>query len=608
MVENFHLYATLAIIAGTIFLYALDRIPVESISLGAITLLLVLFGTFPFTPEGGETVTVDALLSGFASPALITVLALLIVGKGLFATDALEGVTNRIGRIYGGNPRLSIAIILVVAGVTSAFLNNTPVVVIFIPVLTSLAARFRLPAYQIFMPLSFITILGGMTTMIGSSTNLIAAGMAAKEGLEIGFFEITGMGMILAGIGYLYVLFVLPRILGSERSEQKSGPESSGTQFLGEIVLQPSSRFVGDSPRSGFFPNLAPMSLHAVIREGTVLLPPYDDGLALREGDRLQMTGARKSFMDMLAKGEISLAEPPDGTIPATETKVGPHYHLAEAVIAPGSLFEGRTVRFSGIQQRFDVTVFGVRRKSRMARAPLAQLRFEAGDTLLVGGNEDNIMSMRGNHDLLLLEHSAESVPPRDKALIASFLFAAIVIFSATGLSPMVVNSVAGALLMIVFGCLTFQQAARAFDRQIFLLVGASIAMATALEATGGAQLIAEGIVGLGGGASAPIILALLFVGVALLTNVLSNNAAAALFIPIALDMANRIGAPPEVFAAAVIYAANCSFATPIAYQTNLMVMGPGHYGFGDFLRAGLPLIGVITVAFSLLAPWYYGL
>ena len=132
LVENFHLYATLAIIAGTIFLYALDRIPVESISLGAITLLLVLFGTFPFTPEGGETVTVDALLSGFASPALITVLALLIVGKGLFATDALEGVTNRIGRIYGGNPRLSIAIILVVAGVTSAFLNNTPVVVIFI--------------------------------------------------------------------------------------------------------------------------------------------------------------------------------------------------------------------------------------------------------------------------------------------------------------------------------------------------------------------------------------------------------------------------------------------------------------------------------------------
>nr|WP_272212579.1 SLC13 family permease [Marinicella sp. W31]MDC2878493.1 SLC13 family permease [Marinicella sp. W31] len=187
-------------------------------------------------------------------------------------------------------------------------------------------------------------------------------------------------------------------------------------------------------------------------------------------------------------------------------------------------------------------------------------------------------------------------------------IFAAIVVLSATGLSPMVVNSVAGALLMIVFGCLTLQQAARAFDRQIFLLVGASIAMATALEATGGARLIAETIIGLGGGSSVPVILALLFVAVALLTNVLSNNAAAALFIPIALDMARRIGAPPEVFAAAVIYAANCSFATPIAYQTNLMVMGPGHYSFSDFLRAGIPLIAIITIAFSLLAPWYYGL
>ena len=178
----------MAIILGAVALYMLDRVPIEAVSLGALSLLLVLFGAFPYQADNGSAVTIEALLSGFSSPALITVLALLIVGKGLFATDALEGVTNRIGRLYGGNPRLSIAIILVVAGVTSAFLNNTPVVVIFIPVLTSLAARFRLPAYQIFMPLSFITILGGMTTLIGSSTNMIAAGMAEKQGVEIGFF------------------------------------------------------------------------------------------------------------------------------------------------------------------------------------------------------------------------------------------------------------------------------------------------------------------------------------------------------------------------------------------------------------------------------------
>lgn len=608
MIEHFHLIATFVIIAITIGLFALDRFPIEAVSLGALGMLLVLFGSFPFDTGDGTPLPIEDILAGFASPALVTVLALLIVGKGLFATDALEGVTNRIGRMYGANPRLLIVMILAIVGVTSAFLNNTPVVVIFIPVLASLAARFRLPAYRIFMPLSFITILGGMTTMIGSSTNLIAAGIAAKEGLHLGFFDITGMGVILAAAGYVYVLFVMPRIFSRNRSEERLEREGAGTQFLGEVVLLNESRFNGESARSGFFPALTPMALHALIRDGKVFLPPYDDGLTLAPGDRLQMIGTRKGFMDLLAKGEISLSAPPDGSLPAVQRRVGAHYHLAEAVIAPGSLFEGRSVRFSGIQQRFNVMIFGVRRKSRMARAPLSQLRFEAGDTLLIGGTEEDFALMRGNHDILLLEHSAESVPPRNKALLASGIFAAIVLLSATGLSPMVVNSVVGALLMILLGCLTLQQAARAFDSQIFLLVGAAIAMATALQATGGAQLVAEGIVGLGGGNSASVAITLLFIGVAILTNVLSNNAAVALFIPIGLSMAHQIGAPPEAFAAAVIFAANCSFATPIGYQTNLMVMGPGHYGFADFIRAGVPLIVLLTIVFALVAPWYYGL
>ncbi|MGV0911031.1 SLC13 family permease [Martelella sp. FOR1707] len=608
MIEHFHLVATMAIIVGTIGLYSLDRFPIEAVSLAALGMLLVLFGAFPFTLEGGKPLPIEDMLAGFSSPALVTVLALLIVGQGLFATDALEGVTNRIGQFYGANPRMLIVVILATCGITSAFLNNTPVVVIFIPVLASLAARFRLPPYQIFMPLSFITILGGMTTMIGSSTNLIAAGIASREGVNLGFFDITGMGVILAVSGAVYVLFVMPRIFTRERSQKRFEQESAGTQFLGEVVLLGESRFVGERARSGFFPVLTPMSLHALVREEKVLLPPYDDGLTLQPGDRLQMTGTRKGFMDLLAKGEISLMAPPDGTAPSAERRVGAHYHLAEAVITPGSLFEGRTVRFSGIQQRFNITIFGVRRKSRMARTPFSQLRFEAGDTLLIGGREDDLRAMRGNHDILLLEHSAESVPPRDKALLASGIFAAIVILSATGLTPMVVNAVAGALLMILFGCLTLQQAARAFDRQIYLLVGASIAMATALQATGGAQLIAEGIVALGGGSSAWLMIVMLFVGVSILTNVLSNNAAVALFIPIGLSMARQIGAPPEAFAAAVIYAANCSFATPIGYQTNLMVMGPGHYSFGDFIRAGVPLIVLLAVVFALTAPWYYGL
>jgi len=220
----------------------------------------------------------------------------------------------------------------------------------------------------------------------------------------------------------------------------------------------------------------------------------------------------------------------------------------------------------------------------------------------------DAIQLLRGNHDLLLLEHSAEAVPQSRKARIAVAIFASIVLVSAFSLLPIVVAAICGAVLMLLTGCLSILQAARAFDRQIFLLVGSSVALATALEQTGGAALIASTTLALLEGASAGVVLSGLFLVMAVLTNVLSNNATAVLFTPIALGIAKGMGVSPEPFIAAVIFAANSSFATPIGYQTNLLVMGPGHYRFSDFLRAGTPLVLIIWLTFSLLAPWYYGL
>jgi len=206
------------------------------------------------------------------------------------------------------------------------------------------------------------------------------------------------------------------------------------------------------------------------------------------------------------------------------------------------------------------------------------------------------------------LEHSAEAVPQKNKANIAAAIFVAIVTLSAFDITPIVVNAIAGAGLMIAMGCLTLQQATRAFDRQIYLLIGSSIALATALEATGGAKLIADTTVLVLRDFPPSILLSGLFLVMAILTNILSNNAVAALFMPIALEIAHRTGASPQAFAAAVIFAANCSFATPIGYQTNLLVMGPGHYRFSDFIKAGTPLVVIIWLTFSILAPWYYGL
>jgi di/tricarboxylate transporter len=604
---DLHLIATFVIIATTIIAYASERWPMETVSLVSLAAVLLLFGLFPYSGADGRSLEPEQLLAGFANPALATVIALLIVGQGLFATDAMEAPARKLGRMGGAATFRPILFILIGAAIFSAFLNNTPVVVIFIPILVVISAQRSISPSRVFIPLSFITILGGMTTLIGSSTNLLVAGVVRDYGYEIGFFDVTGMGVILALVGGAYVLGVLPRLL-PERVAELSAGAKSGAQFIGEITLTRDHPFVGISAKAGMFPGLGELTLRLLQRRDVPVLPPFED-LTLSVGDTLVVTGTRRAFSKALSRGRTGL-ESEDGPQDDTgkELPPGPDYHLAEAVISPGSRYAGRTIQLSGLRPQFGISVLGVQRKSRMARSAMSDIRLEPGDTLLIGGPMEAIKLLRGNHDLLLLEHSAEAVPQSRKARIAVAIFAAIVLLSAFSVVPIVVAAICGAVLMLLTGCLSILQAGRAFDRQIFLLVGSSVALATALEITGGAALIASASLNLMEGASAGVVLSGLFLVMAVLTNILSNNATAVLFTPIALGIAKGMGAPPEPFIAAVIFASNASFATPIGYQTNLLVMGPGHYRFSDFLRAGTPLVIIIWLTFSILAPWYYGL
>jgi di/tricarboxylate transporter len=610
--QDFHIIATFLIIGGTVVAYVSERFSMEAVSLGSLTAILLLFGIFPHV-TGGETVSMQTLLMGFADPALATVIALLIVGQGLFATDAIDGPARYLSKLGGKSKYLTIILVIVAAGLVSAFLNNTPVVVIFIPILTVIAAQRRYPGYRVFMPLSFICILGGMTTLIGSSTNLIAAGVAEGYGISITFFDLTGMGLMLAVLGGVYVLFVMPRIMSERVSTIARTGVDRGTQFIGEIPITPGHPFVGIQSKAGMFPGITDLTPRLLHRRDVPFLPPFED-ITLSAGDTLVVTGTRKAFSKALAQGRAMAESEEAGDDGSTDedasdqTRPGPGYHLAEAVVAPGSRYAGRTIQLSGIRARFGISVFGVQRKSRMARTALSEIRLEPGDTLLLGGQYDQIMQLRGDHDLLLLEYSAEPVPQSNKSVFAIAIFFAIIVLAAFNIIPIVVCAIAGAVLMMATGCLTMYQAARAFDRQIYLLVGSSIALATALDITGGAALIAEKAVAMLEGAPVPIMLSALYLVMAATTNLLSNNATAVLFMPIALNMAGKLGAPPVAFASAVIFAANTCFATPIAYQTNLLVMGPGHYSFRDYLKAGLPLVIIIWLAFSLLAPWYYAL
>jgi di/tricarboxylate transporter len=501
---------------------------------------------------------------------------------------------------------------LVVVLVVSGFMNNTPVAVIFIPVVSALAAKASISSSKMMIPLSYASILGGMTTLIGSSTNLLASGAASRAGLDrIGFFDFTIPGVFLAAIGIVYVAFILPRLMPARANltEEMGG---SGKQFIAQLQLGYGHPLVGSKATGGMFPSLKNITVRMVQRGERPFLPPFED-MVLRPGDTLIIAATRATLMEALKQepdifqGLIHQDGGPSDPDSDDEQRPVRDLMLAETIVAPGSRMIGRNIEQAGFRMETDCIVLGVQRRSRMIRTQMSDIRLEAGDVLLIVGNRQSVRGLRTSRDLLLLEWSATEIPHLSNARTAQFILGGTVISAALGIVPISIAAVAGALAMILTGCLNIRQASRAIDRQIFLLVGAALALGTSLEATGGATFLAQQVILVFDGFGAAVVLSVFFLLTAILTNVLSNNATAVLFVPIAVSTASQLGIDPMVFVYAVIFAANCSFATPMGYQTNLLVMGPGHYRFSDFMRAGAPLVIILWLAFSLFAPWYYG-
>lgn len=606
------MWATFAVIAAAIVLFALERAAVEVIALGVIVALLLLFYFFPVVgPSGVPAITPEDILAGFANPALITILALLVIGQGLHQTGALEELSNRIVPQARRPSRAALWLLLLMAALTSAFMNNTPVVVIFIPVLAALANRAGAGAGKVLIPLSYVCILGGMTTLIGSSTNLLVANAAMREiGYRMSFFELTVPGTFLAAIGIIYALLVVPRLLPRQggASGAMADAQADGRQFLAQLEVTPGHPLEGMRSVAGLFPALRHITVLMLERDGQTLLPPYED-LTFQAGDTLVVAATRQALTALLkvhphpTGGEAQAAAPPAGPSPLRRSLL-----MAEAAVAPNSRLEGRFLRHINFKAQTGCTIIGLQRHRRMLRGRLDTIRLQAGDVILILGPQDRVLELRSDRDLLVLEGSVTRVPHFAAAAPAIAIFGLTVLAAATGLVPVVIAALCGAGASIVSGSLNVRQAARALDSQIILLVAASIAMAQALDTTGGASFLAHQLVAALAGQSTIVVLSAMFLLVAVLTNVLSNNATALLFTPIAISTAGEIGADPVPFIHAVIFAANCPFATPIGYQTNLLVMSPGNYRFMDFVRTGTPLLIILWLAFTMLAPWYYGI
>lgn len=611
------MWAVFAVIAVAVAFYVSERVSIEATSLATVVAFLLLFHFMPVQePNGLALLTYSHLLAGFASPALITILALLVIGQGLVQTGALEGPTRWLQNLGSRRSRNALIVTLLIAAAISAFLNNTPVVVMFIPIVSAVSARLGMSPGKTLMPLSFITILGGMTTLVGSSTNILVAGMAQQYGgISVGFFDFAVPGLVLAAVGAVYVIFIAPMLLKPGDTSSSDTPGLSGRQFIAQIAITPGHRLEGESAVAGMFPALKAMTVRLIQRGDQQILPPFEDA-TLRPGDVIIVAATRKALTEALVSRDSVLTADNtdvDGANTDGEDNAGPVVKsggltLAEAVVAPGSRIVGRRVEEVGLRASSGCIIVGVQRRSRMIRMPLSEIRLEAGDVVLVLGSRTNVRNLRVGHDFLLLEWSAAELPDIALAARAQVIFAITVLCAAIGLIPIVIAALTGAFAMLPAGCLNLRQAARAFDRKIYLLIGAALAMATSLEATGGALYIATTVVTALSDTSTAVVLSGFFLLVACMTNLLSNHATAALFTPIALKISVTLGVDPHIFVFAVILAANCSFATPMAYQTNLLVMGSGHYRFGDFVRAGTPLMFILWIAYSIFAPWYYGL
>ena len=607
-IATFQMTAVFALIVASLVLYATEKVPLEVTSLGVLCALLVIFYIVPVPGEDGTNqLGAVTLFSGFANPALIAVLALLVIGDALERTGALDQGAAMVLAAGRGSATGTMVMALGTVLVVSAVLNNIPVVVIFIPIMQAISLRIGKRPSRLMMPLSFAAMLGGMTTLIGSSTNLlVSSGLVQLGETPFGFFDFTVPGIVLAVSGLIYLLTVAPYLL-PDREDMASSLTRDSRRFIAQITITPDSRFNDSGFDGGRSSEFSEIMVLMVQRGERAFLPPFET--ITLESDDILIVAATRDVLAEVAKADPAALHPRfSNESGAAGRWTAGGQMIAETMVKPGSSMIGRTLEEIRFRYAHHCIVIGIQRRSHLLRRRLTEIRLEAGDELLLQGRREDIQALRGNHDVLLMEWSAANIPTAHHAKRAGAIFFGVVALAATGIMPIAITALTGAVAMVATGVISVRDAMRALDRQLIFLIATALALGSALQASGGADFLAESMLLAFGDSSVATVLSAFFLLVALLSNVLSTKATAVLFTPIAVGVAHAVNAPVEPFAVAVVFAANCSFASPVGYQTNLLVMGPGRYRFVDFVRAGLPLIFLLWIVFSLFGPWYYGL
>jgi di/tricarboxylate transporter len=578
-------WITIAVVIGTLAMLIGTRIAPDAILVASLT-TLILTGVLSPTQA----------LEGLGNPGLATVGILYVIAAGLVNTGAVHAISTTLL----GRPRsiasAQLRLMLPVAG-ASGFLNNTPLVAMLVPVVEEWARRCRISASKLMMPLSFAAILGGTLTLIGTSTNIIVHGLVLESTDlgPMGFFEIGAVGLPCAVVGVAFIVATQKWLLPERKPPLTDFGEAR--EYAIEMVLQETSPMIGKSVEQAGLRQLPGVFL-AEIERGESILPAVAPTEKLQAGDRLLFVGVVSSVVELLRLR---------GLVPVPEQvfKLGsprPERRLFEVVVSDICPVVGHTIRDGRFRSRYNAVVIAVARNGERVHAKIGDIELRAGDTLLLESGPNFLTQQRNSKDFLLVsELHGVTIPSHDKSWIAITILAAMVLAASTGFVSMLEAALVAAGLMLITRCIKVRNARRSVDWSVLTIIGASLGIGQAMQTSGAATAIVDAWLG-AAGTNPWLALAAVYIVTSAFTEMVTNNAAAVMIFPIAAATAESLGVSLWPFVAVIMMAASASFATPIGYQTNLMVYGPGGYRFTDYIRIGLPLnvlLGIVTVALA---------
>ncbi|MEN9869452.1 MAG: hypothetical protein RLZZ171_435, partial [Cyanobacteriota bacterium] len=556
-------------------------------------------------------VTPDEGIAGFGNSATITVMAMFILSAGITRTGVVQVFRDLLLKWGGKSVTRQILVMGILVGPISAFINNTAVVAIFLPIVEEWCKKRGISPSKLLMPLSFVTVLGGMITVIGTSTNVLASGIAKDLGYgEFRLFQFSALGIITFLIGLAYLAFIAPRLLPN-RKNLTSDLVSEGyglEDYVTEVIVSPTSKLIGQTFRSAQLQRDSQVDVLEIIRDQERLPQPVTSR-TIRAEDILLVRGKTDDVLKIRAEQGLDILPDVKFNQKTLATELNSTDEgVAEVLILSNSRLIGATLKDLRFRQRYNLTVLALRRGEELIRERLGRVSLRFGDLLLVQGDKQSLLGLQTTRELLVIEQKEPEAIRRDKAWLAIAIILGVVLIAAFDLLPILVSALMGVVLMIVTGVIKPGEVYGAVRWDVIFLLAGLIPLGTAMENSGATKWLADNLMVLGGNFSGYWVLLFFYIITSLLTEILSNNATVVLLLPIAAEVAKALSLNPISLMFAVTFAASNSFMTPIGYQTNTMVYGPGGYKFWDFFRVGAPLNLLMTIFTPLLIMWLYGL